>query len=242
MFDGVWPLSHLAYLVLGCACGAVAGWWIEKQIRTQIRRRRLMKLGFSADDLRSKAQFFKRLGEITVAKIPQEISLKEITAHSWSTPPKYELSKTAFEALGFSRTRTFVASPQEWVVEFWLTSQPGLFAKIIDSKERGVYSEVTVMNRDGVAACFENTEECGLHHREPDKWVHCGLITPAQLVERALQYSQPKDAVQMNLSDCVSAYEQSVNEYLAWRRSVGISADEAKQVFERREKRRSLEV
>jgi hypothetical protein len=208
----------------------------------QIRRRRLTKVGFSADDLRSQARFFKRLGEITVAKIPQGISLKEITAHSWSEPSKYELSKTAFEALGFSQARTFVASPQEWVVEFWLSGQPGLFPKIIDSKERGVYSEVTVMNRDGVTASFENTDECGLQHREPDKWVHCGSITPARLVERALQHCQPNDAMQLNLAECVSAYEHSVNEYLAWRRSVGISADEAKQVIELRKKRRSLEV
>jgi hypothetical protein len=220
----------------------VAGWWIEKQIRKQVRRRRLMKLGFSADDLRTKEQFFKRLGEITVAMFPQEISLKEIPAHAWSKPSKYEFSKAAFEALGFSRTRTFVASPQEWVVEFWLSSHPGLFAKIIDSKERGVYSEVTVMNREGIAASFENTEECGLQHREPDRWVHCGLIAPAQLVERALHHSQPEHATQCNLADCSTAYEKSVNEYLAWRRSVGINAEEAKQVFERTKKRRSLEV
>ena len=36
----------------------------------------------------------------------------------------------------------------------------------------------------------------------------------------------------MNLAECVNADERSVNEYLAWRRSVGISADEVKQVIE----------
>jgi hypothetical protein len=134
-----------------------------------------------------------------------------------------------------------VALPQKWVAEFWLSSQPGIFAKIIDSKERGVYSEVTVMNRDGIAESFENTEECGMKHREPDRWVHCGLITPAQLVEIALHRSQPNDATQWSLAECVSVYEKSVNEHLAWRRSVGISAEEAKQVFERK-RGRSLET
>jgi hypothetical protein len=201
----------------------------------------LKKLGFSAEDLKSKERFFKRCGEIGVAKIPQKISFQEIASHSWSKLSEYEQSRTAFESLGFQRTRMFVASPQEWVVEFWLGSQPGLFAKIVDSKERGVYSEVTVMNGEGIAACFENTEECGLQHREPDRWVHCGLITPDQLVERALHHSQPDVARQYSLSDCVSAYEKSVNEYLAWRRSAGISAEEARRVYERAKKRRSAE-
>jgi hypothetical protein len=182
------------------------------------------------------------MGESVLAKLPQKISFKEVAAYSWSKPSKYEESKAAFESLGFRRTRTFVASPQEWVVEFWLSGKPGLFAKIIDSKKRGVYSEVTVMNRDGVPVSFENTEECGLKHLEPHNWVHCGLITPAQLVERALQHSQPNEAMQMNLAECVNADERSVNEYLAWRRSVGISADEVKQVIERMKRQRSLEA
>jgi hypothetical protein len=233
MFRDVGPLPNLVVPALFGLLGAVAGWWIQKQIR----RRRLMKLGFSADDLRSKEQFFKRLGEISVAKIPQKISLKEITSHSWSKPTKYEQSRAAFEELGFRRAGIFVGSPQEWVAEFWLSGEPGLFAKIMDSKGCGVYSEVTSMNQDGVAVSFENTEECGLKHREPDTWVHCGLVAPTQLVERALHHRQPNDTRQLNLADCVSAYEQSVNENLAWRRIVGISADEAKRAFERRKRR-----
>lgn len=237
MLSDVGPLPNLTIPALFGLFGAVAGWWIQKQIR----RRRLMKLGFSADDLRSKEQFFKRLGEITVAKIPQKISLKEIGSHSWSKATKYEQCKTAFEALGFRRAGTFVGSPQEWVVEFWLSNDPGLFAKINDSKACGVYSEVTVMNRDGVLVSFENTEECGMKHREPDTWVHCGLVTPAQLIERALPHRQP-NAKQLNLDECVSAYEQSVNENLAWRRSVGITANEAKETLKRRKRRHSLEA
>lgn len=199
-----------------------------------------MKQGFSADDLKSKEQFFKRLGEIAVAKIPQKISLQEITSHSWSQPSRYEQSKVAFEALGFRRAGSFVGSPQEWVVEFWPSAEPGLFAKIMDSKGCGVYSEVTVMNRDGVAVSFENTEECGLKHREPDTWVHCGLVTQAQLVEKALHHGQRDDIKKLNLVECVTAYEQSVNENLAWRQSVGIGADEARQAVRARNKRRSI--
>jgi hypothetical protein len=61
-----------------------------------------------------------------------------------------DFPKAEFGALGFSPARTFVASPQKWVVEFWLSSEPGLFARIIASKGCGVYSEVTVMNRAGL--------------------------------------------------------------------------------------------
>jgi hypothetical protein len=233
MFSDVGPLPNLLLPALFGALGVTAVWWIQGEIR----RRRLLKLGFSAEDLKSKEQLLKRIGEIAVSKIPNEISLEEIASHSWSKPARYLESKTAFESLGFRRTRTFVASPKKWVVEFWLSDRPGLYAKIIDSKARGVYAEVTVINPDGSPACFENTEDCGLKHRAADRWVHCGLITPAQLVERALLDTQTNDAAQMTLADCVSSYEQSVNECLAWRRSVGISADEVKQVIERLKKK-----
>jgi hypothetical protein len=133
----------------------------------------------------------------------------------------------------------YVASPQEWVVEFWLGPRPQLWAKIIDSRERGVYSEVSVTNAGGSTSSFENTEECGLQHGEPDRWVHCGPIAPAQLVERAVRECPANNGEPMKLTECVSAYEKSVNEYLAWRRSVGISADEMKRTYELQKKRRS---
>jgi hypothetical protein len=239
MFSYLGPLPNLALPAVLGVFGAAAGYWMEKQIRLQIRRRRLMKQGFSPADLTSNERFFKKLGEITVAKIPQRILFSEVASHSWSEPAKYEQSKTAFESLGFRRSSTFVASPQEWVVEFWLGPRPQLWAKIIDSSERGVYSEVSVTNADGCTASFENTEECGLQHREPDRWVHCGLIAPAQLVEIALRERPADNGEPMKLAECVSAYEQSVNEYLAWRRSVGISADEMKRTYELQKKRRS---
>ena len=58
-----------------------------------------MKRGFSPADLSSNERFFKKLGEITVAKIPQRILFSEVASHSWSEPTKYEQSKTAFELL-----------------------------------------------------------------------------------------------------------------------------------------------
>jgi hypothetical protein len=218
MFRDVGAIPNLLVPALFGMFTLTAVWWVQQQIH---KRR-----------LRKREQVLRRLSESVLAKIPQRISFAEITAHAWSEPSRYEESKAAFESLGFRRTQAFVASQQEWVVEFWLSERPGLFAKIIDSKKRGVYSEVTVINRDGAAISFENTEEGKLKHSGPDKWVHCGLITPAQLVERALQQSQPNDALPMNLAECVSAHERSVNEYLAWRRGVGISADEVKQLIE----------
>jgi hypothetical protein len=239
MFCDLGPLPNLTLPVALAVVGTAAGYWVEKQIRLRIRRRRLMKQGLSPSDLTSKDRAFKKLGEILVAKIPQRISFNEVDSHSWSEPAKYEQAKAAFESLGFQRSSSFVASPQEWVVEFWLGPRPQLWAKIIDSRERGVYSEVSVTNSDGTTNSFENTEECGLQHREKDKWVHCGLVAPAQLVERALREWPAGCGEPMKLAECLRAYEQSVNEYLAWRRSVGISADEMKRTLELRKKRRS---
>ena len=228
MFRDVGPIPNLLVPALFGMFILTAIWWIQQQI---YKRR-----------LRKREQALRRLSESVLAKIPQRISFTETTSHAWSEPSRYEESKAAFESLGFRQTQAFVAFPQEWVVEFWLSSRPGLFAKIIDSKKRGVYSEVTVINRDGVAVSFENTEECKLKHRGPNKWVHCGLITPAQLVERALQHCQPNDASPMNLAECVNVDERSVNEYLAWRRSVGISADEVKQVVDHMKRQRLPEA
>lgn len=114
MFSDVVPLPNLVLPALFGALGVTAVWWIQGEIR----KRRLMKLGFSADDLKSKEQMLKRMGEMAVAKIPLKISFKEVNSHSWSRPSRYEQSKAAFESLGFQRTLMFVASPQEWVVEF----------------------------------------------------------------------------------------------------------------------------
>jgi hypothetical protein len=224
-------------IALGAGAGAAAG----GAIQALVRRRRLRKLGFSPDDLKSKERFFKKLGEVCAARIPEKVSFNQATSHSWSNQSKYLQSSAALESLGFQKARTFIASPQKWVAEFWLGSRFGLFAKIIDSEQRHVYVEITVLNQDGVVTSFENTEECGLQHREPDGWVHCGLITPVQLLERALHERHPDDARQYDLADYVSVYEKSVNEHMAWRRSVGISLEEARIVFDRIKSKRSPE-
>ena len=212
------------------------GWWIQKWIRT----RRLMKLGFSPDDLISKERFFEKWGQITAAKIPLKISFTEITSHSWSNPAKYEQAKAELEARGFQRSAAFVATPQKWIVEFWLGRESGLFAKIIDSRQRGVYVEVTVVDNDNSLLSFENTEDCGLQHPEIDRWSHRGLISPSQLVEEGLQHRQRSNAKRMNLAECMKAYENAVNEYLAWRRQVGFSGTEMRRSLEAVKRRRSL--
>ena|SRR5215469_783167 len=241
MYGGLGALPNdmfplLLYGVLGAAAGGIAGRWIQKWIR----RRRLMKLGFSSDDLKSRERFFEKWGQVTAAKVPRKISFSEVTSHSWSNPSKYEKSQAEIQLLGFRRAGTFVASPQKWVVEFWLSSEPGLFAKTIDSKQRGVYVEVTVMDSEDSVLSFENTEDCGLRRRDLDRWTHCGLISPAQLLEQALQHRQRQPLKQMNLAEWVAEYENSVNEHLDWRRTVGISGDEMKQAYELSKKRRSL--
>jgi len=229
MFSNVVPLFFLFLAVP--ALFAATGWWIE----LWIRRRPLLKLGFSPADLRSKKRIFKKWSEILVAKIPEKISLSEVQSHSWSSPSKYGEAKTAFEALGFRQSSMFIAPSEKCVVEFWLSSEPGLTGKIFDTV-RGVYSEVTMTNNGTSAISFENTEDCGRRHPSPNPWVHCGLISPADLVDRALRQRQP-NARPVNLAEAVSTYEQSVNECLSWRRTVGFNAEEIKHVIERAKKR-----
>jgi hypothetical protein len=60
---------------------------------------------------------------------PPKISFSQVTSHSWSNPAKYEQSKAELEARGFQRSAAFVATPQKWIVEFWLGRESGLFAK-----------------------------------------------------------------------------------------------------------------
>jgi hypothetical protein len=63
MFCDLGPLPNLALPAALAVVGTAAGYWIEKQIRSQIRRRRLMKQGFSPADLTSKDRFFRKLGD-----------------------------------------------------------------------------------------------------------------------------------------------------------------------------------
>jgi hypothetical protein len=216
MYPDLGPLPNLfspAVLgLLGMAAGGWVGFWVERKIRRR--------------------SFFKKLGKIAVAKIPEKVSLIEVDSHSWIDPARYEQNQVALELLGFHRGGTFVASPLKWVAEFWVSAQPGLFAKIIDS-DRGIFAEVTVVNADGTTSSFENTEQCEFQHRQPDRWVHCGLITPAQIVEKALREASSNDGKQMNLAECVSAYEQVVNEDLEWRRGRGFSTEEMRRVYDR---------
>src|SRR5215472_11952544 len=167
-FGGQHPWS------MGAGFGAASGFAIQGLIR----RRRLRKLGFTADDLSSKENFYKKLAEITVQKMPQEISFSEIRSHSWSKKGEYARSKASLERLGFEQHPIFVASPQTWVAEFWLSKTDGLFAAILDVPPCGMHTEITVTYKDRSTVSFENTEECGRQHLEQHTWIHCGRIAP----------------------------------------------------------------
>ena len=110
--------------------GAGAGLVIYGLIRT----RHLQKLGFTGRELFFKEAFYRKLAKITVEKLPQEISFKPIESHHWSNGSEYTGGVAALEALGFERQHVFLASPQKWVVEMWLSKNDGLFAAILDAR------------------------------------------------------------------------------------------------------------
>ena len=225
-------MSHTigGVIVLALLGAAIVFWWLERRSRT----RRMMELGFSKDDLRSREKVLKRFGEILLAKVPEKISLKEVNSHPWSNASRYKKERTALEALGFRQGSVFMATPLKWVAEFWLCDKPGLAARIIDSIERGVYCEVSITNRDGSRFSFENTENCGLRHREPEKSVHCGPVPAAALVENAFRVGQPNEIKPFELAEAVREYEGFVNEYLVWRRTVGFDPDEVQNMLNRK--------
>ena len=98
--------------------------WLRERRLAHVRCGRAVRI-----ETKEIQQFIARnrrpsVDEITVAKMPPRISFNEVASHSWSEPAKYEQAKAAFEALGFQRSSRFVASPQAWVVEFWLGPRP----------------------------------------------------------------------------------------------------------------------
>lgn len=223
-------------VLLGAAVGAVAGMTIQRLIR----RRRLRKRGFTAEDLSSQETFYKRLAELTLQKLPQRISLEEILVHSWSKKAVYARSRDALERLGFERNAIFVASPQKWVAEIWLSTHDGLFAAILDSPPYGIHTEVIVEYRDGSTVSFEDTDECGRQHLENHSWIHCGSIGADQLLQRALRDRRSDHVGKMQVSDCLRAYERANNETLAWRQKVGFSPAEIKHAYDRARSRQTF--
>ena len=88
-----------------------------------------------------------------------------------------------------------------------------------------------VINHDGSIIAFEDTEECGLQHRQPDRWPHCGLVAPSELLEKALRERHLAEVEPLDAITCVRAYEQAFNEDLGWRRTTGISIEEMRNVL-----------
>lgn len=236
MFTAQESLNALARIALWGGFGAAAG----LAIHTLIRRRRLRKLGFTSADISSREALFKKWSEINVQKMPKRISLTQVDSYSWSKPSEYEHARAALEKLGLERNPVFVASPQKWVVEFWLGKNDGIFAAVLDSPPCGIHTEFTVSYKDGSTVSFENTEECGRRHLENHNWIHCGSVAPDHLFEKALKERLPHYVGQMRLDDCVQAYERATNESLAWRRRVGFSPEEMKLTYERVRRRRSV--
>jgi hypothetical protein len=225
-----------ARVALCGSLGAAAG----LAVHDFVRRRRLRKLGFTAADLSSKDAVLRKWAEIAVQQIPEKISLTQIESHAWSNASEYSDARAALEKLGLERKPVFVASPQKWVVEFWRSKEAGIFAAILDAPPCGLHTEFMVSYTDGSTVSFENTEECGRRHLENYNWIHCGLVAPDQLLDKALRERKEHHVGQMQLADCVQAYERATNESLAWRREVGFSPEEMKQTYERQRRKRSL--
>jgi hypothetical protein len=229
MLSGIGPIPNLIVPLLGAVIGSAVGWWIQKWVV----ERRIKRHGINSE------RFLRKLAENITAKLPERISLVEVASPAaWSKPVKYELLANALQQLCFRRSGVFRGTPQKWIVEFWLSSEPGIFATIFDrhSKNEGIHSAVGIMNRDGSIIVFENTEECGLQHRQPDRWPHCGLVAPNELLERALRERHLGDAEPLDAVTCVRVYEEAVNQDLGWRRTKGISIEEMKNVLARMKK------
>lgn len=205
-----------------------------------IRARRLRKLGFKGRELFSNEQFYKKLAKITVEKLPQEILFKPIESHHWSNNSEYTRATATLGRLGFTKQQVFLASPQKWFVEVWLSKNDGLFAAILDCPPGGVHTEVVVEYKDGSTISFENTSECGQQHLRNHDWIHCGPISADKLLQRALQDRRPDYVGCMQLADCLRAYERAVNENLAWRRQIGYTSDEIKRLHQRARSGRSV--
>jgi hypothetical protein len=226
----------IARVALCGSLGAAAGLAVHELVR----RRRLRKLGFTADDLSSREKALAKWAEIAVQQIPEKISLTQIESHVWSKPSEHAAARTALEKLGLERNPIFVASPQKWVVEFWLSKEAGLFGAILDAPPCGLHTEIVVSHADGSTVSFENTEDCGRKHLETHNWIHCGLVAPDQLLDKARRERRDGHVEQMRLADCVQSYERAINVSLAWRRRVGFTTEEMKYTFEQQRRKRSL--
>jgi len=229
-------LDTLAKIALCGSLGAVAG----LVVHDLGRRNRLRKLGFTTADLVSKERMLRKWAEIAVQQLPEKISLTQIESHAWSDASEYAAAGAALEKLGLEQNPAFIASPQTWVVEFWLGEDDGLFAAVLDAPPCGMHTEFMVTYTDGSTVSFENTEECGRKHLENHNWIHCGPFSPDQLRDKALGERREQHAGQMRLADCIQAYERAINESLAWRRTIGFSTEEMKYTYERQRRKRSL--
>jgi hypothetical protein len=117
MSTGIGPIPNLTVPLLVAVIGAAVGWWIENLVV----QRRIKKHGINSERL------LRKLADNVTAKLPEKISMIEVTSHDWSEPAKYELLGSALHGLGFRRNSGFKGTPQKWIAEFWLSRQPRIF-------------------------------------------------------------------------------------------------------------------
>jgi hypothetical protein len=124
------------------------------------------------------------------------------------------------------------------VGQFWAKPDCCFSAAILDSSIGGVHSEIMVAYDDGSTVSFENTPDCGFRHSDRNSWIHCGAVSTEELVALARGDQQQKSLNVVPPIDGIRAYEQAVNESLAWRRNLGYSAEEMRRMREYARKRK----
>jgi hypothetical protein len=222
-------LIFLVPIVFFGGLGAVIGSWIQRHLR----RRKLRAMGFKPEDLKSRGTELKKFGELLQARLPERIEFKPVESYSWSDKIKYGGCERALERHGFERLGTFVASPENWVAEFWVSESLKSCGAIIDIKLHGPYIDMMTWYEDGTHSSFSNCPNTGLCAAE-EQHVHCGYIDPEELIARELRERPAKEIRVTGRENVVQAYEIAINGHLAMQRKVGFTADQMRRHFESR--------
>jgi hypothetical protein len=199
------------------------------QIRTY--RQRLRAAGFEPSDLKSAASINKKWGELIRARLPERIEFKGIDSHSWSNKQKHRECERALDHHRFERIGLFVATPQEWIAEFWVSESLASGGVVIDSKLHGPYLDLMTWYEDGGHSSFANHPNTGLCEWD-EQHVFCGYITPEELIARWLRERPKKEMKSTTRDNVVRANEQTTNDHLARHRREGVSAEQINSFFE----------
>lgn len=192
-------------------------------------------MGFKPEDLKSRDAELRKFGEIVRTRLPERIEFKPVGAHPWSNKERYGRCQQALERHGFERLGSFVASPQHWVAEFWVSESLKSCGVIIDSKLHGPYLDLMTWYEDGTHASFSNCSDTGLCEVD-EQHVLCGYIPPEELIVRDLRERPTKQMKTIARERAVQSYELTTNDHLADRRRVGFTAEQIKRHFDSRHK------